>query len=696
MQSGGADTVYGGAGDDALTGGAGNDVLDGGAGNDVLLGQYGNDSLLGDDGRDLLIGSHGVDTLLGGGGDDILIGCETRHTYRYVQGELASIMAVWTSDASYEARIAALTDPSFSDTLKSGLIYGEREEGESVYDDYVSDDVWGGADLDWFFQPTEDGLAFLDALNDVQPGEQTNRPAPGSEANNVWFPLDMTQPGYLETIRDATFGTDITRITGDAGTEFTTELDPTTTQYWGEIVKNRYVTDSSWNVDGSLIYLRSFDPVSPFQLILDATTCQPKLIARVPTTNLLWSQDPSEPTIQYGMVIDETNVTDDVIVKYDVLTGQEIRRVTLPFEALRSSKTSIAFVDGKQYLPLIGRDRTNPEDVSVYLVDLTFEDGVDPVVAASFLLSESPWYDASQDDTFANSLRYSPDGQNILVLYGNLDTVATNYFRLLDVNLTAGTMTPHAVPPHSDEGTPAPSDGFFPFYWGHSDFAYEQNKQDVYLVGRSGDWWGQAIDGVETLNGTVGDILAYNVKTHTYRSLTEPTDEARMSHVTTTNDANPGYVFVSYTSHLDGGSERRGEIVAINLEDPGNPTTGLIDLAHHRSNATDFYHGESHLVASPDGTQLIVSSTWGASQAVVSAYLIDVDLNSTDPWIAVTAAQDLATAETGSAATFTVVLETQPTAEVTVDLSSSDTTEGTVAPHTADLRFHELEPAATW
>ena len=45
----------------------------------------------------------------------------------------------------------------------------------------------------------------------------------------------------------------------------------------------------------------------------------------------------------------------------------------------------------------------------------------------------------------------------------------------------------------------------------------------------------------------------------------------------------------------------------------------------------------------------------------------------------------LTTTEAGGAATFTVVLNSQPTADVTVVLSSGDATEGTVAP--ASLTF---------
>jgi len=64
----------------------------------------------------------------------------------------------------------------------------------------------------------------------------------------------------------------------------------------------------------------------------------------------------------------------------------------------------------------------------------------------------------------------------------------------------------------------------------------------------------------------------------------------------------------------------------------------------------------------------------------------DVAVTNTDNEVAtpagvtVTPTSGLATTEAGAAATFTIVLNTQPTANVTINLTSSDTTEGTVSP----------------
>ena len=75
-QTGGQDTLSGGAGNDYLStlNSEGGDVLEGGIGNDTLLSGLGNDTLIGGDGADRLWGDAGADSLLGGAGDDYLGG----------------------------------------------------------------------------------------------------------------------------------------------------------------------------------------------------------------------------------------------------------------------------------------------------------------------------------------------------------------------------------------------------------------------------------------------------------------------------------------------------------------------------------------------------------------------------------------------------------------------------------------------
>ena len=72
----------------------------------------------------------------------------------------------------------------------------------------------------------------------------------------------------------------------------------------------------------------------------------------------------------------------------------------------------------------------------------------------------------------------------------------------------------------------------------------------------------------------------------------------------------------------------------------------------------------------------------------------DVSVTNTDDdtaGITVSPTSGLMTTEAGGAATFTIVLNTQPTANVTIGLTSSDTSEGSVSPAERDVHGGKLE-----
>jgi Ca2+-binding RTX toxin-like protein len=123
---------------DVLLGGDGDDILAGFGGNDVLVGGNGNDSILGGGGRDVLIGSYNQDLLVGNDGEDILIGGYTTHDNDI--DALDAIMAIWGSNATFDARKAALTGTN-------GLL----EAGVGVFDDDAADTIIGGGGRDLVF-----------------------------------------------------------------------------------------------------------------------------------------------------------------------------------------------------------------------------------------------------------------------------------------------------------------------------------------------------------------------------------------------------------------------------------------------------------------------------------------------------------------------------------------------------------------
>jgi hypothetical protein len=97
--------------------------------------------LYGGYGRDLLVGSRDSDHIEGGGDDDILIGGYT--SYDNDVAALDSIMDIWGSSDTFNARVSALTGAG-------GLL----QAGVTVFDDNSKDDVIGNSGRDLAFADT--------------------------------------------------------------------------------------------------------------------------------------------------------------------------------------------------------------------------------------------------------------------------------------------------------------------------------------------------------------------------------------------------------------------------------------------------------------------------------------------------------------------------------------------------------------
>jgi hypothetical protein len=104
-----------------------------------------------------------------------------------------------------------------------------------------------------------------------------------------WPSLPLDKPGYLETVADPDFGTEIIRITGDPGTTI-----PNIGGLWSNIARHGYSKRAVWNADESLIYLEN-NKSGPNPLFLDGETYE-VLFSKAPSaTERRWH--PTNPDL---------------------------------------------------------------------------------------------------------------------------------------------------------------------------------------------------------------------------------------------------------------------------------------------------------------------------------------------------------------------------------------------------------------
>lgn len=501
-------------------------------------------------------------------------------------------------------------------------------------------------------------------------------------------------PGFGEWVNGAR-GT-ITRLGGDPGTEILTADrigDPATDPHvWGGLVRTPYVTTPSFNVTSDLVHLVNFSSTlggpneagqTNWNLLLDANELTDSsasltpITATIPSRNWRWSLNPAEPNIEYGFLSGVgPNGEFSGVKKYQYLTSADsasdpsgIHQVyqhasqTLVFTSfdplqagglLFTSKTSLFFdpESGHNYTLLLGnpRDASQPggfdrSKVNAYVVDLDVaplpnsDQWADPVVASFPLTAPEgslgfPYGSAPQN---VDDFYFAPDGRSIMVSYQNADGAA---FRLLDVDLQAGTIAAHVMPvmPRPDVDVPVLRrddvrlNGFFPMRWHHPVFAQGASGK-TYVVGQPGTWSKDNLVSphIEYLAGvnTIGQVMRFDPLTDMFSSLTNPALEnflpyrETVADFTATNTQNPGYVFASYysgtTPFTASSPAYRGAIVAVNLEQPAG-LDGAVVLAKHRTQYGDSYIAQPIINASSDGTQVLFHSTWGEYQQVVSSY----------------------------------------------------------------------------
>ena len=130
----------------------------------------------------------------------------------------------------------------------------------------------------------------------------------------------LPKPPYLQPMIDPTFGTKITRITGDPGTAMGS------IGTWGNVSRHGYSTRQAWNADQSLIWLAENTGGTPSSSVfLDGSTYQPLFAIEPPssgTADVVWHvTNPNTMVYAHDAEIGYWNVRTNAVTPVRDFTG---------------------------------------------------------------------------------------------------------------------------------------------------------------------------------------------------------------------------------------------------------------------------------------------------------------------------------------------------------------------------------------
>ncbi|MBP1992297.1 hypothetical protein [Paenibacillus eucommiae] len=145
-----------------------------------------------------------------------------------------------------------------------------------------------------------------------------------TNTTTYWPAPSLTKPGYLATVTDPTFGTKITRVSGDPGTS----IPNVPGGVWGDVSRHNYPKDAAWNADQSRLVLKfNFNETGPAipptgMIFLDGSTYETQFARPAWATELRWH--PTDPDIMVYILGNELgywNPVTDVKTVKKVFTG---------------------------------------------------------------------------------------------------------------------------------------------------------------------------------------------------------------------------------------------------------------------------------------------------------------------------------------------------------------------------------------
>lgn len=402
---------------------------------------------------------------------------------------------------------------------------------------------------------------------------------------------NFPRPSYRGAVRDPAYATEIVRIADDPGRP-TGSVDG----HWGRDARHVYSRQQPWSADQSLYLLENRKDGEPSPLFLDGTTFEPKL---GPCDGFdLWEYR-WHPSRAHAHELIGVNKEGSLLSWLDVITGRVTRSWKLPIEV-----RGIGSGEGSPSAD--GRFVALGDDSRVFVVDMDPQPPYPPYPAPRV----GPVYrlpPCDEPECRIGNLSISPSGRYVDVKYSTKADSTRDLHRILEVDPATLMLRPHVMATASLRcGSFARRIDGYVFPLKHADLALDpfDHDEDVLVGGRS------------CPGARLGRVIKVRLRDGRVTALTDPRDEASVSHVSTRNLERPGWAYVTY---FPGPGKRfSDEIVAVKLDG-----SGMVERwGRTRTASEGCYRCEAHAVPSPDGRRVAFASNWSDPGGPIEDYVL--------------------------------------------------------------------------
>jgi len=339
-----------------------------------------------------------------------------------------------------------------------------------------------------------------------------------------------------------------------------------------------------------LLIVENRDGGAPTQLVLDGQTYAPRfaLCRDVGLYDYRW-----HPSRDHATELVNVSIDGRTLSWVDVTTCAHTRDWTLPIP------TNYGIGSGSGNPSADGRFVALGNEQGMFVVDMDPRPPLPPYPAQRI----GPVYSfpacslstASPTNCALGTLTVSPSGRYVDLKYSGSDDTTADMHRIFDVDPVTLALSPHPMGQSSPRCGPfeaRPNGWVFPLK--HSDIAMDpfDHDEDIIVGGRA------------CPGSTIGRVVKVRLRDGAVTALTDPGNEAAVSHVSTRNSDRPGWAYVSYFKAP--GKRYSGEIDAVKLD--GSRQVERYAFAH--SITTGCYRCEAHPVPSPDGKRVLFASNW--------------------------------------------------------------------------------------